>query len=201
MIALPTDARKYTDECERFVRLLNARFPDVATMGIYNRRHIAGTYTWSQHAWGNAVDITSPANRKPRVAENELHMAYLDEVYDWIRANSQRLEVRVILWRRASHWNHIHVDFYPRQTGTPPVLTGDPQEEAQVKEWIETVQASLNKAGYKGANGKALTVDGILGANTKFAMEERDRDAAASVDIELDVDTVRVVRGVTVAAT
>jgi hypothetical protein len=31
--------------------------PNWSNMGIFNRRQIAGTTTWSQHAWANAIDI------------------------------------------------------------------------------------------------------------------------------------------------
>ncbi len=47
-----------------------------------------------------------------------------------------------------------------------------------MEKYIEAQQVNLNAAGYKGANGKVLTVDGIYGANTQFAEAARDKDAA-----------------------
>jgi peptidoglycan hydrolase-like protein with peptidoglycan-binding domain len=44
--------------------------------------------------------------------------------------------------------------------------------------YIEAQQVNLNAAGYKGANGKPLTVDGIYGKNTQFAEAARDLDAS-----------------------
>lgn len=45
---------------------------------------------------------------------------------------------------------------------------------------VKAVQALLNLKGYKGADGKALDVDGELGDNTKFAIEMLQRDAGLS---------------------
>ena len=37
-------------------------------------------------------------------------------------------------------------------------------------ELIKAMQKALNAGGFKGANGASLTEDGILGANTQFAL-------------------------------
>lgn len=42
---------------------------------------------------------------------------------------------------------------------------------------VKTIQACLNAKGYKGKNGKALTVDGNLGTNTAYAIEQLQRKA------------------------
>lgn len=42
---------------------------------------------------------------------------------------------------------------------------------------VKTIQRLLNAAGYKGANGKMLDVDGELGANTAYAIEQMQRKA------------------------
>lgn len=212
-IPLPSDPRKYTAPLERAVLDLNRQFPDVASMGIYNRRPIAGTSTWSQHSWGNAVDITSPvsvarmkngplAGQVIRDTRNPEHMAYLDRVNRWLDGNRYRLGIRVKLWRTTSHWNHIHIDMYPRQYGTPPDLTGSPVtgDDMAFAAYLKEVQISLNDAGYVGANGQPLSVDGVLGDNTIFAMKARDLDAAegnarvlldkARIPVLVDVDFV-----------
>jgi hypothetical protein len=209
MIPLPSDGRKYTDPIEDVVAELNSRWADIGSMGIYNRRFIAGTIVWSQHAWGNAVDITSPVS-VARMADgkivrntlNPAHMAYLDEVADWLYANRTRLGIRVILWRRSSHWNHIHIDMYPRKDGTPPRLDGSGEETGDAlafKASLTEEQKSLNDAGFLGANGKVLSVDGVLGPNTIGAMRARDQAAAAvPPQLEIETATVRVVKSVKV---
>jgi hypothetical protein len=116
------------------VHLINVRFPSIADLGIYNRRHIAGTNTWSQHAWGNAIDLTSPRWYGPRVSWNPMHMAYMDNVCTWLQANRLELGIDRILWRTTNHYDHNHTQFTPRQTGTPPVITGpDPGAEVIYK--------------------------------------------------------------------
>ena len=47
-----------------------------------------------------------------------------------------------------------------------------------MENYIEAQQINLNAAGYKGANGKVLTVDNIYGKNTQYAEAARDKDAA-----------------------
>ena len=42
---------------------------------------------------------------------------------------------------------------------------------------VRTVQILLNAKGYKGADGKALTVDGEYGSNTAYAVEQMQRKA------------------------
>ncbi|MBR3517579.1 MAG: peptidoglycan-binding protein [Lachnospiraceae bacterium] len=42
---------------------------------------------------------------------------------------------------------------------------------------IKTIQIILNAKGYKGKDGKALAVDGELGDNTAYAIEQLQRKA------------------------
>lgn len=46
----------------------------------------------------------------------------------------------------------------------------------------QDVQTALNTLGYKGADGNALTVDGVVGANTTFAVKTFQMDHSLSVD-------------------
>ena len=62
-----------------------------------------------------------------------------------------------------------------------------------MENYIEAQQKNLNAAGYKGANGKALTVDNIYGKNTQFAEAARDLDAATGGQ---EFDTINVLRRV-----
>ena len=47
---------------------------------------------------------------------------------------------------------------------------------------IRSIQALLNARGYKGKNGKALTIDGVYGTNTVYAMTQFQK--AAKLDIK-----------------
>jgi TP901 family phage tail tape measure protein len=82
-------------------------WPLLRFAGIYNRRFIAGTHIWSQHAYGNAVDEMVPS------------LGYGDMVYAWARAHSGLFHLAHLLWRVPDHFNHIHADFWPQGIGTP----------------------------------------------------------------------------------
>jgi hypothetical protein len=80
-------------------------FPALMDWGMYNRRYIAGTTTWSQHAYGNAQDLGTPST------------AYGNTAASWIAstfANTAHL-----LWQVANHFDHIHWDPWPQGSGTP----------------------------------------------------------------------------------
>lgn len=76
-------------------------------------RYIAGTTTWSQHAYGNAVDIG---------VTGTLHYA----IAHWIDANSGLLNIAHLLADPyfpsplGDHYTHVHADPYPQWGGTPP---------------------------------------------------------------------------------
>lgn len=67
-------------------------------------------------------------------------------------------------------------------------------EDEDMEKWIKDEQENLNAAGFLGANGKVLDVDGINGANTKFA--RASRDAAAAEGGVMEFDTISVLRRV-----
>ncbi len=83
---------------------------------IYNCRHVGGNpeRIWSQHAatepqYGyrsNALDIFAST-------------AVLDEIAAFLQADRVRLSIRQILWRVRSHFDHIHVDFWPKMQDKP----------------------------------------------------------------------------------
>lgn len=72
-------------------------------------RRIAGSWTYSQHAWGNALDIFP------------ISKAEGDRIYAWYRDNRN---VRTALWWRKDHYDHIHLDFWPYGIYTPPCARG-----------------------------------------------------------------------------
>ena len=128
----------------------------LTNLGVYNRRKIANSNTWSQHAWGNAWDIGVRS------------VTLGNQIVAYLRAEDRagRLSVGTILWQVPDHYDHIHVEGAPKKTGTPPLPTTDKDDDMEL---IKGIQRSLNAAGFKGANGKVLTVDGLYGANTEAA--------------------------------
>lgn len=101
-----------TPRIDRLHHFLWERFPDLESWGICNCRRISGSSTWSQHAWCNAEDLH-------RVAGGSVKKG-LDPVYRWLQANQRRFHIAHILWQVPDHYDHIHVDMAPNESGTPP---------------------------------------------------------------------------------
>lgn len=97
---------------------------NVVSWGIVNCRKIAGSTSWSQHAWGNGLDI---------------HASFevMRDLSEWLadEAKAGKLDIAQILfnsrvwtpsegWRTANlstpHTDHIHVSGSPMKEGTPP---------------------------------------------------------------------------------
>jgi peptidoglycan hydrolase-like protein with peptidoglycan-binding domain len=108
----------------RYAAAIRAAFPAqyrISTATVV--RKIANSSSWSQHAYGNATDSYATAFRLSRLAS-------------WSVANARGLSVaRVIYNRRVweskgrvwrvyrgtnPHTTHVHTDFLPQWTGTPP---------------------------------------------------------------------------------
>lgn len=96
----------------RCIGVVFARFGKFP-IGVTSVRFISGTTTWSQHAYGNAVDfMTSGARHR--------ELAY------FLNANRGSLNIAHLLADPyfpsplGNHYNHVHVDFYPQWGGTPP---------------------------------------------------------------------------------
>lgn len=93
-------------------REVHARFGGVvSSAGVAVCRRISGSTTWSQHAWGNAWDITGS-------------VATLDRVAAFLRSPAMRPHVAQVLWRVPDHYGHIHVSGRPMFVGTPPCAGG-----------------------------------------------------------------------------
>jgi hypothetical protein len=122
-----------TPKLERLKAAVSSNFPD-AIYGQFNCRRRNG-FNWSQHAGsepakgyqGNAVDIvhkdhgygdTSPA-----------HQAWLDQVNAFLVANAERLDLNELIWRKRSHFDHIHTSPWPKLHDAglykPPCKGGD----------------------------------------------------------------------------
>lgn len=101
---------------------VSARFPGVQNLGIWCRRPINQTgcewdtlpigATWSQHAYGNALDIGVTSK------------ALGDRVHRYLIQNRQRLQIGTILWNVPNHYDHLHVEGVRRRTGNPPGAGG-----------------------------------------------------------------------------
>ncbi len=76
-------------------------------MGVTNCRRISGSQTWSQHSWSNAVDIHVASKAIGDGVKADLLDRYGDHI-------------RYLLWWRADHYDHLHVDMWPRGWLTPP---------------------------------------------------------------------------------
>ena len=82
-------------------------------IGVVAVRFIEGTSTWSQHAYGNAVDFMCSGDLHRRIA------FFLD-------ANRGGLDIAHLLADPyfpsplGNHFNHVHADFLPAWGGTPP---------------------------------------------------------------------------------
>ena len=82
-------------------------------IGVVAVRFIEGTSTWSQHAYGNAVDFMCSGDLHRRIA------FFLD-------ANRGGLDIAHLLADPyfpsplGNHFNHVHADFFPQWGGTPP---------------------------------------------------------------------------------
>jgi hypothetical protein len=96
-------------------RCIGVVFAAFGTMpiGVVAVRFIEGTNTWSQHAYGNAVDF---------MCSGELHR----RIAFFLDANRGGLDIAHLLADPyfpsplGNHYGHVHVDFYPAWGGTPP---------------------------------------------------------------------------------
>ena len=93
-----------------------AKFPDCSFLGAYVCKHIVGSYTMSQHSYGNAVDFGRDS---------------MDELYDlayFLLGEDLDLQHVIVddrIWTRGVGWSyyggdrhyHVHVDFTPQYSG------------------------------------------------------------------------------------
>jgi len=101
-----------TPAAARCIGVVFAAFGELP-IGVVAVRFIEGTTTWSQHAYGNAVDF---------MCSGELHrrLAY------FLDANRSGLDIAHLLADPyfpsplGNHFGHVHCDFYPQWGGTPP---------------------------------------------------------------------------------
>lgn len=87
-----------------------------------------------------------------------------------------------------------------------PYLNGEEKEkEEDVTELIKAIQMALNAGGFQGANGKPLTVDGILGTNTQHALNAQATAAQkgnhAFTDVVSVTEVHEIARGIVAGTT
>ena len=131
-----------TPAANQLEQVISDKFPGTR-FGRYNCRPISGSSTWSQHSWNNGRDIYPP--KEISYADNrEEYQAFLDEVNQFITENFEALNIRIRLWRVKNHYNHIHVDFWPRGWSAPP-CTGSASRYKYPDGHEEPIARLLNK--------------------------------------------------------
>ena len=122
-----------TPSCERVCRVMQrvAREGLISYGGVFSCRKIAGTNYWSQHAWGNALDLF-PTNNK---YNDEIARAAVTQATKRTFANrGRKLDLSNVIdhlngriWTPGTGWHeyngtvgpHVHVQAAPIKTGTP----------------------------------------------------------------------------------
>ena len=95
-----------------------AEYPDCSFLGAYVCKHIAGTWTMSQHSYGNAVDFGRDS------------MAELYDLAHYLVAHADEIAldhciVDDVIWTHGYGWSHysgdrhyhVHADFLPQHSG------------------------------------------------------------------------------------
>jgi hypothetical protein len=94
------------------------KYAGAKNWGIVNCRKILDSNSWSQHAWGNGLDIGGD----PRLLDT-----IANDLYE--KAKSGALPIAQLLWKGKNmltggsvydHTDHIHISGSPMKTGTPP---------------------------------------------------------------------------------
>ena len=112
---------------ERVARVAYAWDNDLDCLGTQVCKRISGTSTWSQHAYGNAIDL---AFRVP--PPTGFNLAKQEELAQYLAANGHELAIATLIhkdrvWTPADGWHgyggefhtHVHADCLPQGTGTP----------------------------------------------------------------------------------
>lgn len=93
----------------------------VKRVGVTNCRPIAGSQTYSQHSWSNALDIhftssvSVPATGEALAAGTRMVDKLLQRFGD---------DIFELIWQASGHWEHIHVSTWPKGWLTPPCAGG-----------------------------------------------------------------------------
>ena len=111
-----------SDQVDLYVGCLNELWGDKwRSAGALVCKKVAGTMTWSDHAWGEAQDLFAT-------------WEVMDEITAWTVANATELNVKYVILRnkiweaKRKRWTnytgvyhrHVHVSFNHDGAGTPP---------------------------------------------------------------------------------
>lgn len=120
----PLDLSNCTETCEVIIFWLRETYPTHLNFGWYNCRRVAGSTTWSQHAWGNAYDAGGTLNLV-RTMGNALvaqakrgALPIAQVIFDhqvWEPDTGLRPYNGV-----DPHTGHVHITARPQMPGTPP---------------------------------------------------------------------------------
>jgi hypothetical protein len=122
-----------TDACERACRVMQrvANEEKISYGGVFSCRKIAGTTYWSQHAWGNALDLFPT---KPGYNDDIAKAAVTQATKRTVANRGRKLELSNVIdhlnsriWTPTTGWHeyggtvgpHVHVQAAPIKTGTP----------------------------------------------------------------------------------
>lgn len=128
----------------RLISALQARFPGIK-FGVYNRRKILGTLSWSQHSWPNAIDIYFTVPAGDTSPEHQSMLADVNHYLKYLYPN--RDEIRNRLWLVRNHFDHIHVDCWPKGYGEPSRVRGGLSNRYQRKDGTIITQEQLEQEG------------------------------------------------------
>lgn len=110
----------------------------IAYAGCYNCRPVQGSYTYSQHSWGNALDLFPVGHNDPDLTQADLRKiadaVVLHATKRTIANRGRKLAVSQVIdhdarriWQRGIGWRpytgttgaHVHVSGEPLRTGKP----------------------------------------------------------------------------------
>jgi len=124
-----------TKRCAKYRARLVRKFRKVTGVGIFNCRKVAGSDSYSQHAWGNAADIFGPQFTRAAIVKwtlgrwvrrhYKIHLVIHQETY-W-----EYPDFRPHHYTGVPHSTHVHVDFLPYHEGIPPCATARFDDEGQ----------------------------------------------------------------------
>lgn len=84
--------------------------PSLYNGGVHVCRKIAGSSSWSQHSWDDAIDL---------MIGSDMHLG--DQINSWLNKNEGKYGgFCEQLWRVPSHFDHVHLSLSPCHSGTPP---------------------------------------------------------------------------------
>jgi hypothetical protein len=111
----------------------------ISFAAVFVCKKIVGSNSWSQHSWGNAVDLFPTPNSQPVYVQKELREIANTVVYHTthktVANRGRKLDVAEVIdhdaqriWTPSEGWHpyggtpgpHIHVSGKPLKTGTPP---------------------------------------------------------------------------------